>query len=428
MARRALVLWVLLALGLYQAYPASEAIAQPPDPLTLEWCLAEAARVNPDIAVDEADAEAAAHRVRFAGALEDPRIRYEASNLPVGDFNFDSTMMSGNQLGLSQRFPFPGVLGNRKKAAQAAAEAAGSGLVDRQITVAAAVETAYAQLAFAQRALDITDRNIALLRQLTRIAETKYEVGLGLQQDVLRAQVELTRLLDERLVREEDLASAEARLNALLDRPAEAPFPRAVDLRDDSPLPALGTLLQKLEETSPALHALKAKIDEAERLKKATVREGYPDFDVGLGYRIRSDVTGDPVKGDDFVSAGVTIRLPLNRRKWRGMIAEREALLRRARAAHRAALTALRARLRSSFAQLQRADGEVALVETGLLPQARQSLESSRSGYEVDKVDFLSLVDSQIRLLEAELRLVRAMADRRMAYAALEAAAGEKLR
>jgi outer membrane protein TolC len=67
-------------------------------------------------------------------------------------------------------------------------------------------------------------------------------------------------------------------------------------------------------------------------------------------------------------------------------------------------------------------------METGLVPQARQSLASSRSGYEVGRIDFLSLLDSQVRLLDAELRLARARADKRRAFAMLESAAGEKLR
>jgi outer membrane protein TolC len=80
------------------------------------------------------------------------------------------------------------------------------------------------------------------------------------------------------------------------------------------------------------------------------------------------------------------------------------------------------------FAELRRADAEATLLETGLVPQTRQSLEASRAGYEVDKVDFLSLIDSQVSLLGAELRLVRARADRRGAFAGLEAALGEGLR
>jgi len=118
----------------------------------------------------------------------------------------------------------------------------------------------------------------------------------------------------------------------------------------------------------------------------------------------------------------------VNRKKWHARMAEREALTRRARAEYRAARAELHNALRSRFASLQQADSEVDIVGAGLIPQARESLDSSRSGYEVDKVDFLSLVDSQVSLLEAELRLERAWADRRSAFAAVEAEIGEKLR
>ena len=83
---------------------------------------------------------------------------------------------------------------------------------------------------------------------------------------------------------------------------------------------------------------------------------------------------------------------------------------------------------RQAHAELVRAASEEELLETGLVPQARQSLESSRSAYEVGRIEFLSLLDSQVRLLGAELRLARARADKRVAFASLEAAAGEKLR
>ena len=169
-------------------------------------------------------------------------------------------------------------------------------------------------------------------------------------------------------------------------------------------------------------------MDEAEHLQKVAKFEGYPDFDLGIGYRIRKNVSGDAVNGDDFFSAGVTIRLPVDRKKWHARVAEREALTRRARAEYRSVRAELRDRLRSRFASLQQADLEVDLVGAGLIPQARQSLESTRSGYEVDKVDFLSLIDSQVSLLDAELRLERAWADRRTAFAAVEAEVGETLR
>jgi len=399
-----------------------------PDPLPLDWCLERAQQSNPSIAVDVAAAAAAAHRVSPAGALEDPHFSYEASNIPVGDFDFNSTPMSGNQLRLMQEFPFPGVLSNREKAARAGASAATEDLADQRLRVAAAVESRWAELGFAQRALEITDANIGLLRQLTEIAETKYSVGSGLQQDVLRAQVELTRLLEERLRRLEAIRTAESRLASVLDLPLRSRLPQTAELRDVSPLPEIESLLTPLEETSPLLRALAERVEEAKRLHRATELEGYPDFDLGVGYRIRQHVAGDPVAGEDFVGAGVTLRLPVDRGKWREKTAERSALVRRAEAEYREGRARLRDAVRTTHAALERADAEVALLETGLVPQTRQSLDSSRSGYQVDKVDFLSLIDSQVRLLDAELSLVRAIADRRAAFAALESAIGKELR
>jgi len=399
-----------------------------PDPLPLDWCLERARHSNPSIAADVAAAAAAAHRVSPAGDLEDPRFSYEAANIPVGNFDFNSTPMSGNQLSLMQKFPFPGVLSNREKAARAGAAAAGEELEDQRLRVAAAVESRWAELGFAQRALEITDANLGLLRQLTEIAETKYSVGSGLQQDVLRAQVELTRLLEERLRRIEAIRAAESRLAAVLDLPLHTVFPSMGELRDDSALPEIADLLGPLDETSPLLRALAERVEEAERLHRATELEGYPDFDLGVGYVIRQRVAGEPIGGDDFVGAGVTLRLPVNRRKWQEMTAERAALVRHVKAVYRDERAHLRDAVRTTFAALERADAEVALLETGLVPQTRQSLESSRSGYQVDKVDFLSLIDSQVRLLDAELSLIRAVADRRAAFAALESAIGKELR
>jgi outer membrane protein TolC len=399
-----------------------------PSPFSLDWALERAAALNASIAGGEAVRDAARERIGSSGVLDDPRVSYEASNIPVGDWDFKSTPLSGHQLGLRQKLPFPGVLGNRKAAARAGYEASRLELDNRRLLVAGAVESAWARLGFAQRALRITQRNLDLLRQLAAIAETRYRVGEGLQQDVLRAQVELTSLLEEQLSREAAIAAAEARVAELLDLPPEVVLPPTESLEDDSAVPAVDVLLASLEERNPHLHSLAARIDEAEKRVQATRFEGFPDFDLGVGYRLRRKVRGDAVDGDDFFSAGVTVRLPIDRRRWNAMLAEAQAQKRRAKAEYRGAVASLRARIRTAHAELVRADAEDRLVETGLLPQAEQSLESSRSGYQVGRIDFLALLDSQVSLLRAELRHVRALADRRAAFAALEASAGEKLR
>lgn len=399
-----------------------------PDPLPLAWCIERAQAANPQIAVDLAARDAAEERVVPAGALDDPRLAYDASNVPSDDLDFDSTPLSGHQFGLRQKLPFPGLLSNRKAAARAGADAASLLVEDRRLTTSSGVESAWAELGFAQRALEITNRNVELLRQLTTIAEAKYRVGTGLQQDVLRAQVELTALLQEKLRHEAGLETADARLAALLDLPPETSFPQTESLQERTPAPDLGQVLENVTKKNAQLRALTARIDEAEKRVRVSKLEGYPDFDLGVGYRVRERVVGDAVNGDDFLSAGVTIRLPINRAKWRSRVAERNALLRRAKAERRVALTSLSSEIRRAHADLIRSQSEEELLRTGLVPQAEQSLESSRSAYQVGRIDFLSLLNSQVRLLQAELQLVRAQADRRRAYSRLESASGEPLR
>jgi outer membrane protein TolC len=426
---RALLGGLLLSLSSLQSHPAvAEEPVHVPAPLPLAWCTERAALANPMIHERAADADAAHERIEPAGSFEDPRLAYEASNIPIGDFDMDSTPLSGHQLGLKQKLPFPGLLSSRRGSAEKASVAATLQLSDWRRIVEGEVEGAWAELGFAQRALEITDRNIELLRQLARIAEARYSVGSGLQQDVLRAQVELTALLQERLERVAAIESAGARLAALLDLPSATIFPPTAALDDPSPPPALDPLYARTTEVNAGLEALRAEVRSAELAIRAAEIEGYPDVDLGLGYRIRQDVKGDPVNGDDFVSAGVTIRLPVDRGKWRARVAERRALRRRAEARLRGHEARVLEQMRIAHSELVRADREVELLRTGLVPQALQSFEASRSAYEVGRIEFLSLLDSQVRLLDAQLREVRALSDRRMAFGRLESLVGEDLR
>ena len=414
---------VFCLLGALSAYAQT-----PPDPLPLAWCLERAEEANPDLEVARSAAAAAGERVYPAGALPDPRLRYELSNVPSGDLDLGSTPLSGQLFGLSMHLPFPGLLKSQREAARAIAQAAEAAADDESRRVAAAVEWAWVELGFAQRALDVTEGNMDLLRQFAKIAEAKYKVGEGLQQNVMHAQAALTELLDERLQRRAALQAGQARLGALLELPLDLDLPRTTSLREAAPLPQLAALDARLDATSPRLRALAERKAAAEHQRQAVRLQGYPDFDVGLGYRVRRQVPGDPVEGDDFLGASVVVRLPLDRRKRQAQVAEQDALVRQSQAEFRKVRAQLRDVLRQRYAELQRADQTIALLEDGLLPQAQQTLDSSRSAYAVNKVTFLSLIDSQVRLLNAQLRLERAIADRRIAFAAIEANVGAALR
>lgn len=401
---------------------------QIPSPLGLDWCLTRARQANPNLARSVAVADAARHRIDSAGTLDDPRFSYDASNIPIGDFDFESTPLSGHQFGLRQKIPVPGLLWNQKAAAKREAEASELQADDWRGLTDGAVEAAWAELDFSQKALEITHRNIELVRQLVATTESRYRVGSGQQQDVLRAQVELTALLQERLRREETLTRAESGLLALLDLPGESRLPRTEGLVLSAPLPPLGSLLSRLETQNARIRAAEKTVAEARLRIRVAELEGRPDVDFGIGYRVRENLRADVANGDDFLSAGLTFRLPINRSKWRGRVAEQRANLRRVEAELRGVRATLAARTRNAYAAFVRASLEEKLLETGLMPQARQSFEASHSAYKLSQIEFLGVLDSQVRLLSAELRLVRARTDKRLAFAALESVTGEKLR
>ncbi|MFP6654276.1 MAG: TolC family protein, partial [Myxococcota bacterium] len=344
-----------------------------PSPLGLDWCLTRARQANPDLARFVAIAEGARHRVDSAGTFDDPRFSYDASNIPVGNFDFESTPLSGHQFGLRQKIPVPGLLSNQKTAAKRQAEASELRADDWRGLIDGAVETAWAELGFAQKSLEVTHRNIELARQLVATTESRYRVGSGRQQDVLRAQVELTALLQERLHREEALTQSESRLLALLDLPIETRLPQTEALILSVQPPALASLLSRLETQSARIRAAEKIVEEARLRIRVAELEGLPDLDFGIGYRIRKNLRGDAANGDDFLSAGLTLRLPINQSKWRARVADQRANLRRVEAELRGIRAALASRTRNAYAAFIRAASEEELLETGLMPQARQS-------------------------------------------------------
>ncbi len=421
--------WIGVAICQLAATPSlATTPTQLPDPLPLSWSIERGLSRNTALAVIEATSALAAEQTHSTGRMEDPRIGYQLVNVPVDDGKLDKSPMSGHQFELRQKLPFPGKLRSRSRAAESISEAASFEVQHQRLRLAAEIEEAWSQLAYYQNVLEVCERNLEILRQLREVTEARYGVGSGLQQDVLRAQVALSRMSHTQLGHEASLRESEARLAALLDLPAEQQFPRTDDAASDDAIPDLADVLAQLDASSPLLRSRRAEIEAAGHALKATRLDGYPDFDIGLAYRIREKVDNDPASGDDFISAGVTVRLPVRRAKWNSRRAEEEIRLRAARARLRASQTALADSVRRAHSDLVRADAEIELLSRGLLLQVRQSLESSRSGYKVGRIDFLSLLDSELGVYEVEIELLEAQAERRASFARLEATLGRRLR
>lgn len=397
-------------------------------PLNLTDLIDEALAANPSLAALRSRTEAAQERVPQAGALMDPMVRFDLSNVPLSDLDFDSTPMSGKQLMVSQRFPWWGKLRARERMAEHAAAAAQATAADREVAVTEMVKRAYHSLVFIDQATAITRENQELLRDFVRIAKSKYEVGRGLQQDVLKAQVSVSGIADRLIVLRRQRRDTEARLNAILDRLPQAPLgatqgaePTFLEMEVDT-LQALALLhhpsLREVEEMRQRWLAAGELAD----------RQRRPDIDFFAAYRQRADMPMDAVRGSDFVSLGVAVNLPI----YQGRKQDRQEA--EARAEARAAEARLRAQKQQLFQQIQQLlveaemhREEAELFRTAIIPQAEQSLSSAMAGYQVDSVDFLTLLNNQVTLYSYEIDYHRHLAEYEKTLAALEAAVGRRL-
>lgn len=393
----------------------------------LSALIREALEHNPDLAVLQQRLAAERNRIPQAGALRDPMFKVDFSNVPLNEMDFSSSPMSGIQLMLSQRLPYWGKRDARQRMAEQTAAATEAAYLDRQGFVVNLVKQSYFTLVFLDRAIEITTENEELLRDFIRITQTKYAVGTGLQQDVLKAQVALSSLQNRLIQLRRQRGHGAAELNTVLNRAPQQPLGRAeapppsVFVHDVDGLQALAL------ERRPALRQQQAQVDHwraAEDLARAQYR---PDFDVSAGYRQRS-FDRDPVAGSDFVSVAITANLPLytGRKQDHGLLETRAR-----RSAAEAEREALRQRI---FLQIQKLivdigahQEQTALFETVIIPQAEQSLAAAMAGYQVDKVDFLTLLNNQVSLLNFEIDHLRHRAGYERSLAQIEAVVGKRL-
>ena len=419
--------------------------AQLPDTAGLETLVAYALAVHPSVRAAEARVQAARARVVPAGTWPDPMLMAGIQNLPVSDPGFGDEMTM-KMVGVSQTIPYPGRTRLRRDAATAEAAAGEARLRAVRLELTQRVRDAYYELAYLDRALEILARNQALLADFVRITESRYGVGIGPQQDVLKAREESAGLAAEAAMLAEQRRVAQARLNETLDRFSETPIPPvampawvsglaapaapgsvrfvspALGARAaGSPLPPLATLEELAVANSPELAEQEAMIQAAALRVELARLEVRPDIDVSLQYGQRD---GMP----DMVSASVAVPLPLNRRRRQDLgVAEAGAELAAAEAARHEARNQVRLEVARLYSELERDRTQLALYVGSIIPHARASLESATAGYQVGRVDLLALLDAQATLFNYETEYHRLLSDFAQRLAEMERVVGRQV-
>jgi len=396
--------------------------------LTLPEALRIAVDGNPGLAEMRSRAQAAAQVPSQAGSLPDPKINLNALNLPVDTFSRSQEAMTQMQFGVSQSFPFPGTLRLRREAATYEAEAASLSVDEARLRLLRDVKKAWWELAYLDRAMAIIRDNLTLIDQFIDIANTKYGVGKGLQQDVLLGQVERGRLHDRMLQLQGMRGVMAARLNASLARPQNAlvKLPERIDEALPS-LPVPGQFISEAEQQRPLLAVLANKVNAAEANRELAEKSRYPNFSLGANYGFRDGMNPNGSSRADFFSVMLSVDIPLYAgNKQRRLISQRSAELSAQNDALLDTRNQVSAEVQAAWYAFSQAQEQSQLFRGGIIPQSRQTVESMLAGYQVNKVDFLNLVQSQISLYNFEQQYWRALTQARQALADLAAASGQE--
>jgi len=291
-----------------------------------------------------------------------------------------------------------------------------------RLRLLAALKQVYYDLHFVHKSIDIVERNKTLLMQFEKTAKARYSVGQAAQQDVFRAQVEISRVLDRMAVLDQQKESLHAAINRLLNRPPAGSLGIPEEVYPTILTIPLQELSRRAEELSPQLLATAKGIDRSERSVSLAKRQYYPDFDVtALGIR------NDKINDNGYqVMVGIKIPLFYESKQKQGV---REALagLEGAREDFIATRQDLLFQVKDSFVQAQRAERLITILRDAIIPQATLALRAAQSSYAVGKVDFLTLLNSLLTLQESELELHGEMVSHEKALARLEAATGGPL-
>jgi cobalt-zinc-cadmium efflux system outer membrane protein len=386
--------------------------------LALEKVIAHAREHNPAIQAARSRLSAARQVPDQASAYEDPTVSWEAWNAPE-DFRVDQA--NNNIIRLSQKIPFPGKLRLKGEIASKEAERMEAELKAVEIDIVAQLKKAYFDLWLVYQNLEVYRRDRELVAQFARIAEQKYAVGQVSQPDVLRAQVELTRLINRVTTETLALGKTRARLNALLSRPPEAPL----GMPQSPPAPAVPYAMAELEALALANRPeLLAQIRtlEKEGLARDLARKAYyPNFEVSVS---RFENFGQR----NGFGVGVSASIPLVfKYKYDAAVGEATANLQTAQSELSRLRDLALFEVKQAFVELQTALEQLDLFLHTHIPQAEQALEASQISYQTGVLDFLSLVDSVRAVEQVHLEHLAAAANFEKSWAELERAVGQEL-
>ena len=393
--------------------------------LLLSEAITEAVEKNPEIQLMRQRLQAVSARAKQAPYLEDPELNFQLGAVP---FSTPTNLNNAdtNSIGVRQKLPFFGKLGLKEKAATQEVRVAQQELRAKEQEIIAMVKIAYADLFMAQKASEILLEQLEILRTIIRATEARYQVGRVTQQDVFKALLEQSEVMNQLINVEAEGSTAQAKLNSAMYRSPRSPVQLPADLvtpKADLSLPAIEDLALT---NRPQLKGADEEIVRSERMSELAERNRkFPDFMIGWDYmRMPAEMR------KDRYGAMVNITIPFS--PWtigRHNYEVEESLAEiRAAKANRDAMRNMTVReVAESQARVQAARRSITLYSEGLLTQAELSFRSAMSAYQTGRVEFVTLLEAQRALREARMGYYKATASYIQNLADLERVVGKDL-
>ena len=414
-------LFLYIILFAYPFIPSFQLKAQ-----SLEVLIQEALQNSSQLKAAEKRWEAAKAMIPQAGAWMDPMLSFEGMSA-TKDIGFTKYSFMQKKIGLSQQFSFPGKLGLKKKMARYDANMMETDYLHLKNMLISEVKMAYYELFFVNKAKEITEKNKDLLSDIAKLAETKYMVGQGIQQDVLSAHLELSKL-DQKLIdlkREE--AGIQLKLKTLLFRSKESSPVVPEEVKKTEFVVDREKLKKEALEQNPMLREQKYLVDQSQASYKLAKKEYFPDFELTLKYG-QDQMSAEVMGKENFIEAMVGFNLPIYFfRKQNKMVEEKADLLSSAQESFSYKQNELINDLEDKVSELKRNSDLLDLFGNGILPQAQQSFQSAQTAYQVNKVDFQTLLMSLMNIYEYEMNYYMTLAEYQKSLAELEVIIGQQV-
>jgi cobalt-zinc-cadmium efflux system outer membrane protein len=420
------LLALLFCVVLVSASFGQEPMPQPPQGVTpLADVLQEAEQNNPQIEAARQGWKAAQQVPTQVSTLPDPQFQLQQVNVGsprpfAGYANSDFAYVG---LGISQDLPYPGKLRLKGEIAKRDADVSQQQFESVRRSVLAGVKAAYFQLAYLSKTLGILESDGQLLEQTEKAADAHYRSGMGTQQDLLRAQLEQTKLLREITMHHLEVAKVQAQLKELLNRSQSSPDVEPAELSETSLPYTYDELLAATKAQNPQIAGADKMIERQKLQVDLAHKDFYPDFNVQYMWQ-----RTDPAQFRAYYMLSVGVRVPIYRsRKQRPELAQAEAELSRSHSELDVQSQQAASELKIQYETAQKTAELLKIYKEGLLPQARAGFQAGLAAYQNNRQDFQSLISSFLDVLHLDEEYWQNTAERETALARLEQLTGLSL-